>query len=244
METLLQQLRTILSKGAQGREEEIRSHLSSYTKAGHLDWHQYRLFAPCKYSRNLVEINLDFECIVICWDENQESPIHNHTAQNCWFAVLEGNVEEIHFSYDEKTSKLTEGRGCQYSCGDVSWIKDDIALHKVRSVGGKACTLHIYSRPIPYCNIYDPQTGEVTQRKCGFFSVKGTKQCSEGTATYLELYRQIEEMIQNVPSQSSLLPPSPSQAEKDSSKAVLVPSIMSFVEDSKSCASKEEFSAW
>jgi len=249
MELLLQQLRTSLANGAQGHEQEIHSHLTSYIKAGNKDWHKYRLFAPCKYSRNLVEINIDFECMVICWDENQVSPIHNHTAQNCWFAVLEGNVEEIYYSYDATTKKLTEGIRSVYSCGEVSWIKDDIALHKVRSVGGKACTLHIYSRPIPYCNIYDPLTGEVQQRKSGFFSVGGAKQCSEGTATYLELYRQVEEMLKNSisePTSLSLPPPLPScQDEKDDgSKAIFGSSIMSFVEDSKTYESKEEYTAW
>eukprot|EP01123_Difflugia_compressa_P015313 TRINITY_DN8522_c0_g1_i1.p1 TRINITY_DN8522_c0_g1~~TRINITY_DN8522_c0_g1_i1.p1 ORF type:complete len:273 (+),score=44.03 TRINITY_DN8522_c0_g1_i1:68-886(+) len=207
MENLLSNIRNTLEGGATGFEESVRSHMCSYIQQGNKDWHQYRLFAPLKYARNLVDINLQFEAIVICWDENQESPIHNHTAQNCWFAVLEGNVEEIYYSFNEQTKQITEGTKQSLSCGQVGWIKDDIALHKVRSVGGRACTLHIYSKPIPYCNIYDPATGDVIQRKCGFYSVRGLKQCTEGTSQYQELYRILEEELASKASLSLSVPP-------------------------------------
>jgi len=246
MQNLLQQIQTTLNKGILGHEEEIRNHLQDYVKAGHTDWTQYRLFAPCKYSRNLVEISKDFECIVICWDDNQESPIHNHTAQNCWFAVLEGNIEEVYYTYDEKMHKVTEGERSMLTCGKAGWIKDDIALHKVRSVGGKACTLHIYSKPIPFCDIYDPISGEVARRKSGFFSVKGLKQCIEGTSTYLELYRQLEEeLLQNPKPQQQSLLPNPAENTNTSANVMFgtSSSIMSMVSETFG-RNKEEFSAW
>jgi len=169
MNTLIQQLRDAFSDGIKGRENVIVDILSSYVREGNNDWQEYRLFAPAKYARNLVEMNVDFEAIVICWDENQESPIHNHTAQNCWLAVLEGNLEEVYYDYNEETKTMKQGISSSFTCGQVSYISDDIALHKVKSVGGRACTLHIYNRPIPFCNIYDPITGNVTERKAGFF---------------------------------------------------------------------------
>jgi len=232
MDKLLSQLRTTFTDPKDGFEGTVHQSLVQYVKEGHSDWNKYRIFAPCKYARNLVEICMEFECIVICWDDNQESPVHNHTEQNCWFAVLEGNVEEVYYSYDEQTGKLTQGGSASFSCGQVSMIKDDIALHKVRSVGGKACTLHIYNKPIPFCNVYDPVTGEVTQRKCGFFSVKGQKQCNELTAMYQEIYRCLEEMLSADPlfSTTCSIPRCPSSlatSKSSSSSSLLSDSLLS-----------------
>jgi len=201
MQNLLDQLRARVREGITGHEEHFRALLADYVTSGLEDWHQYRLFAPYKYARNLVDITMDLECIVICWDDNQESPIHNHNSQHCWFAVLEGCVEEVRYVYDQTSGVITEGTKDVLTNGHVCYIRDEIALHKVRSVGGKSCTLHIYSKPIPFCNIYDPVSGEVSRRNSGFYSVRGLKQCSEGTAAYLEIYRQLtEELLQQNPS--------------------------------------------
>uniref|UniRef100_A0A6B2LEQ0 Cysteine dioxygenase n=1 Tax=Arcella intermedia TaxID=1963864 RepID=A0A6B2LEQ0_9EUKA len=194
MERLLEQLHFQFAK-SEIDVEEVRLCIARYVQEGNTDWMKYRMFAPCKYARNLVDISMDFEAIVICWDENQESPIHNHTAQNCWFAVLEGNVEEVYYSYDSEAKKVTEGTRFCHRQADVGWIKDDVALHKVGSTGGKACTLHVYSKPIPFCNIYDPATGEVNTRKSGFYSVRGLKQDPETTSLISSIYSEIEALI-------------------------------------------------
>jgi len=79
MNTLLQQLHLAFNNGIAGKENKVRELLSSYVNEGNTDWQFYRMFSPYKYCRNLVDICPIFEVIVICWGENQESPIHNHT---------------------------------------------------------------------------------------------------------------------------------------------------------------------
>lgn len=274
MESLLQNLETLLSNGANGHEEEVRKLLEDYVRAQPLDWNKWRIFAPCKYARNLVKMTMNFEAIVICWDDNQESPVHNHSAQNCWFAVLEGNVEEVYYNLDSKTGRIAEGERNLHNFGQVGWIKDDIALHKVRAVGGKACTLHIYSKPIPLCNIYDPVTGEVTQRKCGFFSVDGKKQCPDGTAMYQQIYQLLEtEIFGTVPEVVNVVPPPFTTSSQGTLESLVFPpfttssqgtlegpvfppftsnqgtlfgtSVMSMVSESTKCSGlKEEFTLW
>jgi len=86
---------------------------------------------------------------------------------------------EVYFHQEpgpDGTIKLTEGSHNLYKRGQAAYIADDIALHKVRPAGDfQGCTLHIYSKPIPLCNIYCPITGKITQRKMGFFSKRGKK---------------------------------------------------------------------
>ena len=64
--------------------------------------------------------------------------------------------------------------------GRVGFINDDIALHRVRPVAGKrGISLHLYSKPIDECNVYDEATGLVVRSRLVYHSVEGV---STGTA--------------------------------------------------------------
>jgi len=253
MQAFLENFGELVAKKPIAFESQVEKLLDGYVKSQNTDWCKYRFFAPCKYSRNLIQINEYFEAIVLCWDENQESPIHNHTSQNCWFAVLTGSVEEVRYDIQENSQKLIESQHTLLRNGEVGYISDDIALHKIRSVGGQACTLHIYNKPIPYCNVYDPITGEVIVRKSGFFTVNGNKQDPEGTAAYLSIYQKMEEELAfaaatlaeaAVAVESGIETSTQCLANSDESfYSSSAQSIVSYVSEG-GASGKEEFSAW
>ena len=149
--------------------------LSEYARAQR-DWSEYARFTTGGYTRNLVARNEWFELLLLCWEKGQESPIHNHAGQNCWMAVLEGDIEEVQFdaprvaaphSLVPRGSKLLQP-------GKVAFINDDIALHLVRPAHGRrGVSLHLYSRPIEVCQVYDPETGRVGDRRMGYHSIRG-----------------------------------------------------------------------
>jgi cysteine dioxygenase len=148
--------------------------LAAYSKE--TDWKRFALFDAQNYARNLVHRTDAYEMIVVCWSLWQESPIHNHAGQNCWMAVLDGAVEEIHYEAPAEGQKgrLKEGRTNVFQRGSVAFINDEIALHKVRPCAGLAgVSLHVYSRPIETCNIYDSVTSQVVPRTLGYHSVAG-----------------------------------------------------------------------
>src|SRR5687767_12096762 len=48
-------------------------------------------FAKGRYTRNLIyRDDATFEMLALCWDEQTYSPIHDHSGQDCWFLVHEG----------------------------------------------------------------------------------------------------------------------------------------------------------
>jgi len=206
LDLLMDKLKEQFVRGTKGNENVIIDILNEYVTSGHKDYKAYQNFCELKYSRNLVEMNPDFEAIILCWLPGQESPIHNHSSQNCWFAVLEGNMEEIYYSFNEESKEISQiGEPHVYREGQVSWIYDDLALHKVKPFGGAGCTLHIYSKPIPQCNLYDPKTGTVTVRKLGFYTVnKKLTQGEEGCIPYSKLYERLAK-IENVKGDLSYL---------------------------------------
>src|SRR5690242_20436471 len=80
--------------------------LSEYARAN-ADWRDFALFDDATYTRNLIARNTWFEMLLLCWNQGQASPIHNHAGQNCWIAVLDGEIEEQQFE-----SPCAERRDC------------------------------------------------------------------------------------------------------------------------------------
>ncbi len=61
--------------------------------------------------------------------------------------------------------------------GQVAFIRDEIALHLVRPTQDqRAVSLHLYSGPIPDCQIYCPSTGKIERRELCFHSIHGELQ--------------------------------------------------------------------
>lgn len=149
--------------------------LAEYARQ-HADWRDYAHFAPGCYTRNLVGRTEWYELLVLCWDADQASPIHDHAGQNCWMAVLEGRIEEVHYAYPAagQVGPLTPGGSRSFEPGRVAFINDGIALHRVRPTDGRrGISLHLYSRPIETCHAYDEATGKVLPRVLTYHSPSG-----------------------------------------------------------------------
>lgn len=129
------------------------------------------------YTRNLIIKTEAYELMLLCWEIGQNSPVHNHQNQDCWMYVVQGNIDEIHF-HETTTSAnklmFKEGKIFHHKKGATTFINDQIALHIIKNAGmTRAITIHLYSLPIEKCNIYNVDTGEVVEKKLGFFSVDG-----------------------------------------------------------------------
>lgn len=156
------------------RGPRVAQTLGTYA-AHQSDWRRFALFESSSYTRNLVARNQHFEMLVICWSPGQSSPIHNHDGQNCWMAVLEGEIEELHFSHRANgRGPLQRGASRSFRPGKVGFINDEIALHLIRPLAGQGgVSLHIYSKPIETCSVYDEATGEVIRKRLAYHSVEG-----------------------------------------------------------------------
>ncbi len=162
----------------QGRGRKIADLLSGYAKE-HDEWRRYAMFSQEGYTRNCVFRQEEFELLLLCWGPGQESPIHNHEGQDCWMAVLDGELEEQRFHFPEagQSGPLEPFESKTFRAGNVAFIRDEMGLHRVRPAGGaaRACSLHLYATPYGECNVYCPDTGQVTRRKLVDFSERGRR---------------------------------------------------------------------
>src|SRR5437879_2660100 len=57
------------------------------------DWQKYVQFCPDRYTRVILSeySNDAFEFVLICWNKDQLSPIHDHPNNGCLLKVLQGS---------------------------------------------------------------------------------------------------------------------------------------------------------
>jgi cysteine dioxygenase len=157
------------------RGSRVARMLGEYA-AAHDDWKRFAMFDPQVYTRNLVGRNEHFEMLLLCWNVGQQSPIHNHAGQNCWMGVMEGEIEETLFAPPQggRAGPLVPTHTRVHLAGKVGFINDDIALHRVRPVTGqRGISLHLYSKPIDECNVYDEASGCIVSSRLVYHSVEG-----------------------------------------------------------------------
>jgi hypothetical protein len=88
-------------------------------------------------------------------------------------AVLQGQIEEQQYAVptESGTGPLRPSARRVFERGEVAYIHDRIALHRVRPHGGQpAVSLHLYARPIDVCQVFDEITGAVLSRQLIYHS--------------------------------------------------------------------------
>src|SRR5262245_47497327 len=174
IQNLLRDLDQHLAEDPKG--PRVAKMLETYARSAD-DWRKFALFEATYYSRNLVRKSEQYELIVLCWNPGQCSPIHDHANQRCWMTVLDGSVCETMFhpvEHDSGADTLREGTTRTFAVGSVAYIVDEIGWHRIGQSGATpAVTLHLYSRPIRECRIYDQERRAITTRQLSYHSVGG-----------------------------------------------------------------------
>ena len=152
------------------------------------DWHDFVTFDANCYTRNLIHRCGAYEMLLLGWEAGSESPIHNHAGQSCWMAVLDGDIEEVHFRQEGENEPMAEGRTTGLGRGEVAFIQDEIALHLIRPRAGRGISLHLYAQPIDECKIYDRMTGAESLVQVGYHTVRGEK-CTESAGAIRAQYQ-------------------------------------------------------
>lgn len=117
-----------------------------------------------RYQRNLMRAGPAYHALVLCWQNGQRSPIHDHRGSSCGVRVLKGEMTETIFEfspngliYPTSTSVAKEGTVCG---------SEDADIHQVSNLqpgDRELITLHIYSPPLLVMGTYsltDDMVGE------------------------------------------------------------------------------------
>jgi hypothetical protein len=63
------------------------------------DYERFAHFNPSKnYTRNLIATDDErYTLLLLCWNPNKASPIHDHPCDGCWMRVVCGKVQECRY---------------------------------------------------------------------------------------------------------------------------------------------------
>lgn len=123
------------------------------------------------YTRNCIFESERFELILICWQSNQKTPIHDHGGEECWVKVIDGEFKETVYKSNE-VSEVNILKTNLFKVGDISYMIDFMGCHQLKNLSShRALSLHLYAKPIRNCNIYDEQSKEFVQKKMSYHTV-------------------------------------------------------------------------
>lgn len=130
-----------------------------------IDFKPFESWSSEKYTRNCMYRDAQFELLLLCWEEGQETSIHNHDGKDCWVYLLEGKMEEVFYTLDINNT-LKETHLQSMTPHQSSFMNDNIGFHKLRNVfKGKSISLHLYAKPIEQCQFYCKNSNQFIERK-------------------------------------------------------------------------------
>jgi len=91
--------------------------------------------------------------IIICWNSNQSSKIHDHPDNGCLLKVLQGSLTEYNYKFNDNDLQI---KNCnKLNVNDIGYQEGSTGLHKIcNENNNKVISLHIYSPPNYKCKIY------------------------------------------------------------------------------------------
>ena len=120
--------------------------LDSYDGTEWRDCQKYR-FCCQKYARHQVYQDDRIQVLVICWDKQQQSGVHDHPDNGCLLKLMRGNLVEEVWEIDDTQRKLV--RENHLSPGQISYQEGKSGLHNIINLSDTgAISLHIYSPPL------------------------------------------------------------------------------------------------
>ncbi len=109
-----------------------------------------------EYTRNCLARNEKFELILLCWEPNVKTPVHNHGGEICWVYQAKGTIEEVRYDYIDK--ELIETNRMELIPGQLTFMNDQMGYHTIENNSEhRAMSLHIYACPIDNCKVFNEQ---------------------------------------------------------------------------------------
>ncbi|PTL84554.1 ATP-binding cassette domain-containing protein [Vitiosangium sp. GDMCC 1.1324] len=162
-------LREACNRGGPAAIEEVLRQGSLHRRAVE----PYALLQEGRYTRTLVYRDEDLEVLVLGWGRHARAPIHGHDGQECFLMTVAGELEVADYRLvaggQEPGYALVERMGPRRTLlpGAMDHRSPEAELHSVRTGArsGFAISLHVYSRPIDACLIFDSRRSSCELRQ-------------------------------------------------------------------------------
>lgn len=135
------------------------------------DFKNYASWSLDCYTRNCIFECEKYELILLCWEPEQKTPIHDHGGEECWVRVIQGELKEVIFKIDEG-DQLRSVKSEVSKINDVSYMIDFMGVHSLQNnTKQRSMSLHLYAKPIKTCNKYDEALGEWVNKTLSYTTI-------------------------------------------------------------------------
>ncbi|KAK9462126.1 RmlC-like cupin domain-containing protein [Lipomyces oligophaga] len=153
------------------RVEDLMEAMRRYTSS-RSEWMQYALADPSRnytsFRNGVDDMNEKANLLVLVWNPGKGSLIHDHANAHCIMKILQGELLETLYKQPSPSAPpqaMQQTKTSLYSENDVTYIADDIGLHKIMNPNPDkiAVSLHLYTPPwaAKYgCHSFDERTGK------------------------------------------------------------------------------------
>jgi cysteine dioxygenase type I len=147
---------------------------------------RYKQWLPDRHTRNKIFRNDMIEVMLICWPIGAVTPLHTHNGQLGWMTMIEGKlIVENYRKIDCNRPENQQVVGMDCLAGatkiDMEHIGNEMAIpggplntvdktqtiHRIRNLSEwneRAVSMHVYSRPIDSCVVFDIEAGRCFRR--------------------------------------------------------------------------------
>ena len=127
----------------------------------------YCIWDKEQYTRVCLHCSETTECLLLCWEAGQSTPIHNHNGQKCWVLQLVGEIEEKKYNLVNSKPQLANTNLLQ--TGECSYIDDAIGWHCLcNNTNSRSVSLHIYINPISECLVFNETENQMIVKKLDY----------------------------------------------------------------------------
>jgi cysteine dioxygenase len=152
----------------------------------------YLLWSDERYARNLIYRDDFFEVLALCWLPGHRTPIHSHDGQLGWVTVVQGELVCRNYRFLRSPVRHTpvkheaaSGRAVEVELLNSATLEATRAVavvdrqqttHQIenheKSRRGSV-SLHVYSKPIDSCVLFDETTRCCARRRLEYYSANG-----------------------------------------------------------------------
>jgi cysteine dioxygenase len=123
------------------------------------DYAEHCTWNDRQYTRNCIARTPDMELLLICYEKDQSTSIHDYDSERAWMKPVIGQVTEERYVL-APDGGLSMVNSTVRGTGDVSFMEKEGSIHRfINSHDGRSVTLNLYAKPLRRWKIYDERTG-------------------------------------------------------------------------------------
>lgn len=166
-------------------KQKIYEYLVTY-EIRDADRRRYELWLDDRHTRNKIFRNDMLECMLICWPAGTVTPLHTHNGQLGWMTMIRGKLVVDNYrkvDCNRPENQQVVGMDCLAGAtridmqalgtelcvpgGPLNTVDKTQTIHRIKNLtewNEPAVSMHIYSRPIDSCVVFDIDAGMCFRR--------------------------------------------------------------------------------